>query len=73
MASHFANILAIAAVTAIATISMTHHLLNRPWCIQVQPNGSQHILYGSQQCEAVKIRSLTNQARPFRRQLAADR
>ncbi|MEB3360188.1 MAG: hypothetical protein VKK04_25910 [Synechococcales bacterium] len=73
MASHFINILAIATVTAIATLSMTHHLLSRPWCIQIQPNGNQNILYGSQRCEAVKMRSLTRYAKPFRKSIAVDR
>lgn len=41
---------AIAAITAVVTISMTHYLLGRPWCVHLDAKGNQTIQYGDQSC-----------------------
>lgn len=41
---------AIAAITSATTLSLTHHLLSRPWCMVLEANGQHHILYGQVEC-----------------------
>lgn len=40
----------IAACTTIIATSFTSYLLARPWCIQMEPNDRQRILYGQTNC-----------------------
>jgi len=50
MVDRFLGAMAIAAITAASTISITHYLLGRPWCIQLHADGHQTIAYGQQDC-----------------------
>ncbi|MEB3212138.1 MAG: hypothetical protein VKL39_12320 [Leptolyngbyaceae bacterium] len=40
----------IAAFTTVVTTVATSYLLARPWCIQVEPDLHQRIVYGSSKC-----------------------
>lgn len=48
--SHLVTVVAIATITSATTLSFTHHLLSRPWCITVQLNGQHDISYGDGDC-----------------------
>ncbi len=45
-----ASIVLIAVSTTLATTAFTWYLLNRPWCIQLDSDTDQRILYGSNHC-----------------------
>lgn len=46
------GVMAIAVVTTTTTISFTNYLLSRPWCIQLDANGEQNIVYGHHTCDS---------------------
>ncbi|NET08771.1 MAG: hypothetical protein F6K09_08855 [Merismopedia sp. SIO2A8] len=50
--THFFPVAVIAAITSTATVSMTNHLLSRPWCMEFETDNTQHILYGQGECES---------------------
>ncbi|MEL6222497.1 MAG: hypothetical protein AAFQ57_17765 [Cyanobacteria bacterium J06626_14] len=50
MVSRLIGAIAIAAVTTITTTSVTHYLLERPWCIHLDSEGRQRISYGKEDC-----------------------
>lgn len=50
MAYRFLGAVAIAAVTAVATLSITHYLLGRPFCVHLDAKGNQTIEYGDRNC-----------------------
>ncbi len=47
----------IAVLTTIATNAFTSYLLARPWCIQIESDVHQRILYGSDKCASDDLNS----------------
>ena len=45
----------IALITTVLTTSFTHYLLQRPWCIQINADRSQQIVYGPTGCNTSDI------------------
>ncbi len=43
--------MAIATITTVTTLSITHYLLARPWCIHLDATGHQTIEYGQNDCK----------------------
>lgn len=45
-----ATSIVIATLTTVVTTAITSYLLARPWCIQIEPDLDQRIVYGSDKC-----------------------
>ncbi|MEM9214260.1 MAG: hypothetical protein AAGD25_07920 [Cyanobacteria bacterium P01_F01_bin.150] len=56
--NHIFSMTAIAAITSVTTVTLTHRLLSRPWCMDFQANGQPHIIYGQHEC----LRNRTSQS-----------
>jgi len=47
--------IAIALATTAFTTSFTHYLLQRPWCVQINADQSQQIVYGYVGCDSLNV------------------
>ncbi|NEQ99992.1 MAG: hypothetical protein F6K30_25375 [Cyanothece sp. SIO2G6] len=63
------SIVAIAAITSIATVSVTYQLLSQPWCLQRQANGQTHHVYKQGRCNTSRISSERPNRLPFLNQI----